>query len=315
MTRYLPVPLAVAVVFLCKLVVLLFWVFVWLLPGVLLKLLLPSARLRRWLSRYLVWVASRWTASNALLYRLLLPRYRRVALPSDLDPARSYLLVCNHQSWADILILFDVFSGRVPWPRFFLKKELIWVPIIGPVCWALDFPFMQRHSQKAVAMNPQRARDDLETTRRFCERFRGEPITVVNFLDGTRFTEAKRIERKSPFKHLLRPKSAGLAFTLEAMGDQFAGVLDVTICYGRNSRRPLLDFLSGRLVDVTIEARVRAIDPAMMRGDYQGDAGFRKRFQSWVTQLWSEKDARLDQLHAEALRNAHAGLALRENEI
>ena len=315
MVRFLPAPLAIVVVFLSKLLVLLFWVFGLLLPGVIVKLLLPSARLRRLMSRYLVWVASRWTATNVLLYRLLLPRYRRLELPPELDRGRSYLMICNHQSWADILILFEVFSGRVPWLRFFLKKELIWVPIIGPVCWALDIPFMQRHSQQAVAMNPQRARDDLETTRRFCERFRGEPITVVNFLDGTRFTEEKRVRRKSPFRHLLRPKSAGLAFTLEAMGDQFAGLLDVTICYGRNSRRPLYDFLTGRLTDVVIEARVRAIDPAWMQGDYQGDAEFRKRFQGWVTQLWSEKDARLEQLHAEAVRNARGESALRENKI
>jgi 1-acyl-sn-glycerol-3-phosphate acyltransferase len=243
-------------------------------------------------------VGSRWTATNMLIYRLLLPVRWRIGFPEGLDPQRSYLLICNHQSWADILILFDVLYGRVPWPRFFLKKELIWVPVVGFACWALDFPFMKRHSQKAVAANPKLLRDDLETTRRFCERFRGEPITVVNFLDGTRFTEAKRIRKKSPFRHLLRPKSAGIAFTLNAMGEQFAGLLDVTICYGPGDGRPLWSFLSGRQPEVIIQARLRPIEPQWLTGDYQGDPDYRKRFQSRVNELWTEKDLLLDRLLA-----------------
>jgi 1-acyl-sn-glycerol-3-phosphate acyltransferase len=299
MIRYLPVPLAIAVTFSVKLAALLFWVFLFLLPGTLIKILVPLPAVRRVMTRYLVWVGSSWTATNVYIYRLLLPPYRRVDLPQNLDPRHSYMLICNHQSWADILILFAVFSGRVPWLRFFLKKELIWLPIVGQVCWALDFPFMQRHSQKAVAMNPQRARQDLETTRRFCERFRGEPITVVNFLDGTRFTEKKRVERKSPYRHLLRPKSAGMSFTLAAMGDQLAGVIDVTIFYGTGDGKPLWRFLAGRQRDIVIEAKLRPIDAKWLGGDYQSDPEFRRGFQEWVSAMWTEKDERL-----EALRQA-----------
>jgi len=296
MVRRLPVPLACVVTIVTMLAGLLFWVGVFLLPGIVVKLLVPAAPVRRAMTRYLVWVGSRWSATNAAIYRALLPVRWRVELPEGLDPRRSYLLVCNHQSWADILILFDVTLRRVPWPRFFMKRELIWVPIIGPACWAMDFPFMKRHSQAAIAANPQLARDDLETTRRFCERFRGEPITVVNFLDGTRVTAAKRLARKSPFRHLLRPKSAGLAFTLNAMGDQFAGLLDVTIAYQPGHGPPLWSFLGGRQPDIVVKMRLREIRPEWLSGDYQGDPQFRQRFQDWVTALWAEKDAELERL-------------------
>lgn len=296
MMRLLPLPLAVAVTFLVMLVALLFVVFVLLLPGIVLKLLIPIPAFRRVVTRYLIYCASLWTGANWVIYRALLPVRWQVELPPDLDPDRSYLLVSNHQSWADILILFDVFYRRTPWLRFFMKQELIWVPVIGQACWAIDFPFMKRHSREAIERNPALATQDLETTRKFCERFRGEPITVVNFLDGTRFTEAKRVSRKSPFRHLLRPKAAGMSFTLNAMGEQFGGIIDVTICYGAHPRGPLWSFLGGRQPDIIVKARLRPIEREWLTGNYQGDPEFREHFQQVVNSWWAEKDAELEQL-------------------
>ena len=298
MVRWLPAPLAVALSFLAMLAGLLFWALLWFLPGALLKILIPIPAFRRWMTRYLVWVGQRWTGTNRHIYRALLPtRDWRISLPEGLDPRRSYLLVCNHQSWADILVLFDALHGRVPWPRFFLKRELIWVPLIGLICWALDFPFMKRHSRETLARHPERARDDLEATRRFCQRYRGEPLTLVNFLDGTRFTEAKRVAKQSPFRHLLRPKSAGLSFSLNAMGEQFAGLLDITLWYGNEGdldrRWTLWRFLAGRQGQLRLTGRLLEIDPAWLHGDYQGDAAFRQHFQQQINQLWAEKDAAL----------------------
>jgi 1-acyl-sn-glycerol-3-phosphate acyltransferase len=298
MVRWLPLPLACAVTFFVMLLALLFVVLVLLLPAIILKLLVPHAGFRRVVTRYLIYGASLWTGANMLIYRALLPVRWRVELPPDLDPKQSYLVICNHQSWADILILFDLFYGHAPWPRFFMKQELIWVPFIGVVCWGMDFPFMKRHSRQAIERNPALAQQDLETTRKFCERFRGEPITVVNFLDGTRFTEAKRISKQSPFRHLLRPKAAGLSFTLNAMGDQFAGIVDVTICYRPHSVEPVWSFLGGRQPDIVIRSRLLPIEREWISGDYQNDAVFRERFQQQVNALWTEKDEQLNVLKA-----------------
>jgi 1-acyl-sn-glycerol-3-phosphate acyltransferase len=194
----------------------------------------------------------------------------------------------------------DVFGRHIPFLRFFLKKELIYVPVIGFACWALDMPFMKRHSKEAIAAHPELRRQDLEATRRACDKYRRIPVTVVNFLEGTRFSPAKRDARGSPYRNLLRPKAAGLSFALSAMGDQFAGVIDVTIGYaatpGGRKRSLLWSFLCGDQRNIHVRARLLPVPAELLNGDYQDDPVFRERFQSWVNELWARKDAELDQL-------------------
>lgn len=273
---------------------LLFW-FALMLPGVLLKLL-PVAPLRRLASRYCVWIATRWVGSNRLIFRGLHPRRSEPEFRAQPRPGRSYLLISNHQSWADILLLFDAFHGRTPFARFFLKQELIFVPIIGLVCWAMDFPFMKRHSKEAIAANPALRNEDLETTRRACEIYRRQPVTLVNFLEGTRCTPAKRAEKQSPYRHLLRPKSAGLAFTLGAMGEQFDGVIDVTIAYRPTTRTLVWSWLCGEQDQLAMQVDLLPIPPDLLRGDYDRDADYRARIQAWVNEIWVRKDARLEHM-------------------
>lgn len=267
-------------------------------PFMLFKLLVPLAPFRRACTEVLFAIARHWAAFNRVVYRLLYPVSWDIDLRGELEPDRSYLLVCNHQSIIDILLLFDQFHRRTPPLCFFLKRELLWVPVIGLACWAMDFPFMRRHSREAVARDPALRADDLEETRTFCARFRDQPITVVNFVEGTRFSESKRVARQSPYRHLLRPKSAGLSFTLNAMGEQFAGVLDVTIVY-RPSRHPIVwSFLIGEQTDLSLHINVLPLPEDLLRGDYQGDTAYRERFHEWLNALWQRKDARIERLRA-----------------
>jgi 1-acyl-sn-glycerol-3-phosphate acyltransferase len=252
--------------------------FAFLLPAILLKLI-PHAPLRRGCSRYCVGVAAQWAGANQLLFRLIHPTQWQIDLRGKLDPQRSYLLVCNHQSWADIVI-----------------QQLMYVPIIGMACWGMDFPFMKRHSKEAIAANPALRHEDLDTTRRACEIYKSEPVTVVNFLEGTRFSETKRLTGSSPYRYLLRPKSGGMSFALNAMGDQFAGFIDVTIAY-RQTQKPLLwSWLCGEQDDLALRAEVTPIPAELIHGDYEHDAEFRARFQAWINELWTRKDARLGRL-------------------
>lgn len=257
-------------------------------PGILLKFV-PVFALQRRGARLCVWSASRWVAVNQRIYRLMHPvadarAHGEARFIGELDPSKSYLLICNHQSWADILILFDSFHRRVPFLRFFLKHALLWVPIIGAVCWGMDFPFMKRHSREAIAKNPDLAREDLETTRRACTVYQQEPVTVVNFAEGTRFNAGKHARTGSPYVRLLKPKAGGLAFTLEAMGEQFAGVIDVTIAYRHTSRNLLWSWLCGEQAGVRLEARLLKVPPAS------------EDPREWLNQLWQRKDARIGQL-------------------
>jgi 1-acyl-sn-glycerol-3-phosphate acyltransferase len=269
--------------------------FILLLPAILLKLI-PYRPLQRGCAHYCIWIATNWARNNKLLFRVLHAEQWDVDLRARLEPGKNYLVICNHQSWADIVVLCDLLHARAPFPRFFLKWELIYVPIIGLACWAMDFPFMRRHGKSALQASPELRNQDLETTRRACALYKTEPVTVINFLEGTRFTEAKRIERKSPYRHLLRPKAGGISFTLNAMGEQFAGIVDVTVAY-RPTNKPLLwSFACGEQDQLAIHADLLPIPQDLMAGDYENDAQFRKRFQAWINGIWTRKDARLEHM-------------------
>lgn len=279
-------------------IVLIAWMiaaFLLLSPAVLLKLI-PYPPLQRACSRFCIWIATNWVRNNKLLFRLLHAEQWEVDFRTRVEPGKNYLLISNHQSWADILVLCDIFHARTPFPRFFLKWELMYMPIIGLACWAMDFPFMRRHGKSALKANPELRNQDLETTRRACALYKTEPVMVINFLEGTRFTQAKRIERQSPYRHLLRPKAAGISFTLNAMGEQFAGIIDVTIAY-QPTRKPLLwSFASGEQDTLAVHVDVLPIPQEMMAGDYENDPEFRKRFQTWINGIWTRKDARLERM-------------------
>ncbi len=203
------------------------------------------------------------------------------------------MVLANHQSWVDILVLQKVFNHKAPFLKFFLKKELIYVPVIGLCWWALDFPFMQRLTAKQLAEKPELKGTDIATTRKACEKFRYKPVSVMNFLEGTRFTPHKHDKQQSPFTHLLKPKAGGISFVLNAMGEHLHKLLDVTICYPKGIPT-FWDYISGKVQDIKVRVRVLPIDPNLI-GDYE-DPVFRQRFQSWVNQLWLDKDVLLTEL-------------------
>ena len=211
------------------------------------------------------------------------------------------MVLANHQSWVDILVLQKVFNRRIPLLRFFLKRSLFWVPVLGLAWWALDFPFMGRYSRKQIARNPELGRRDMEATRRACARFRDIPVAVMNFVEGTRFTRAKHDGQGSPFRHLLKPKSGGVAFVLDAMGQGLHALLDVTIVYP-GGIPSMLDLMANRVPEVKVLVRERPIPAELVAGDYQGDRAFRARFQQWMNGMWQQKDEDIARLLADTGR-------------
>jgi 1-acyl-sn-glycerol-3-phosphate acyltransferase len=255
------------------------------------KAVAPARSRGTWSERS-VRIAERWIAFNsALIDRYTRTRWR-IDLPPELRLDRSYLVLSNHQSWVDIPVLQYVFNRRIPFLRFFLKSELIWVPFLGPAWWALDFPFMKRYSREQLERRPELAGTDVDATRRACEKFREIPVAVMNFVEGTRFTPEKHAARASPFHNLLRPKAGGVAFVLDAMGGSLQAILDVTVVYP-NGRPTLLDLLADRVREVRVHVQELPIPADAVGGDYEGDPVFRETFQTWMNGLWQAKDARV----------------------
>ncbi|KNX80416.1 acyltransferase [Pseudomonas sp. 250J] len=269
-----------------------------LLVFALLKLVLPG-RGRDYASAAVMWIAETWSEVDKAIFALCIPTQWDIRGVDTLRQDTSYLCVSNHQTWVDIPALIESLNRRVPFFKFFLKKELIWVPLLGLAWWGLDYPFMKRYSKAFLDKHPELKGKDLEITKAACELFKRQPVTVVNYLEGTRFTEAKRQQQQSPYRHLLKPKAGGVAFVLAALGEQLDALLDVTIVYPGDKAPGFWDLLNGSISRVIIDIRVRELDPALSEGDYENDPAFRQTVQAWVNQLWLEKDQRIEQLRAE----------------
>ncbi len=265
-----------------------FWVTLLMLVAVL-KLLVPVDSWRQRTSRALTQIAECWIATNARIFRAMRSMPMVVAGLEGLDPRQWYLVVSNHRSWVDILVLQSIFNRRIPFLKFFLKRQLIWVPLLGLAWWALDFPFMRRYSSEFLARHPHLRGKDLEATRRACAKFRRMPTSVMNFVEGTRFTEAKRVESGSLYRDLLPARAGGMSFVMSAMGGILHSMVDVTIAY-RPRTPSLWDLCCGRLGRVIVDVRKRAIEAWMAEGDYANDTVFRGRFQAWLGGIWAEKD-------------------------
>ena len=261
----------------------------------LVKLLLPVPALRRALTRLLMWCAENWIGVNALTLAASGSRNWRADGIEGLSRQGWYLVLSNHQTWVDIVVLQTAFNRRIPLLKFFIKQQLIWFPLLGLGFWALDMPFMKRHAPSYLARHPEKKGADLEATRRACEKFRHTPTSVINFVEGTRFSEAKRAARNSPYEHLLLPRAGGIAVALSAMGEVFDAILDVTLVY-RDGAPKFWDMICGDRVDVTIVVRVLPIDRALVAGDYENDRQFRRDVHRWLGGLWQEKDARIAEI-------------------
>lgn len=271
---------------------------IWCGPLILLalvKVILPFTFIRKLLDPVLVAIAELWISGNKGWMKLVQRTQWDVKGLNQLNRKGWYLVNSNHQSWVDILVLQYVFNRRIPLLKFFLKQELIRVPIMGLCWWALDFPFMKRHSRAYLAKHPEMKGKDLETTKQACEKFRLIPTSVMNFLEGTRLTEEKHKKQHSPFKHLLKPKSGGIAFAINAMGDQFDSLLNVTIVYP-DGIPSFVDCLSGKLKRVVVQVEEIKIPEHFATSNYGKDAKFRAEFHQWVHQLWSDKDELIENI-------------------
>lgn len=210
----------------------------------------------------------------------------------ELKPEGWYLLISNHQSWLDVLVLERVFYRKVPMLKFFMKRELLWMlPVAGIACWAIGMPFMKRYSQEYLKKHPEKAGKDLEITKRACEKFKNQPITIINYIEGTRFTEKKHAKQQSPYKHLLKPKAGGFSFVIDAMGNHLDGIINTTIIYPDS--RSFWQFMCGKTKKIIVRYEVLPLNKEMI-GDYFNNAEFRSKFQQWTNQLWHEKDQLID---------------------
>ncbi len=263
----------------------------------MIKMLLPFAFLQTGITRLSHQVMCAWAWINHQLILLTSPKTQwDIQGGEALNKNGWYLLISNHLSWTDIVIIYSVFRNRIPIAKFFLKQELRYVPFLGMACWALDMPFMKRYSRAYLLKHPEKRGEDLLTTRKSCSRFRHAPTTVVNFVEGTRFSEQKKNKTRSPYSYLLSPKMGGIAYTLGAMGEQFDSVINLTLAYPENTKTPFIDLLSGKMKKIVVRIHLIPVDEKI-RGDYVNNKRFKREFHQWLNGLWQQKDQELADIY------------------
>lgn len=274
---------------------LLFWATLITFVGVL-KALMPTQGMRLAMTRLSNLMMSYWVECNRLLLATTTgTRWQVDGLDqAELDQKGWYLVLANHLSWTDIVVVTIVLRNQVPMLKFFLKQQLFYVPMMGLACWALDMPFMRRYTKSQIAKNSKLKGKDIETTQRSCAKFKHLPTSVINFVEGSRLTLEKHQRQGSPFRYLMKPKAGGIAFALNALGEQFDQILDVTIVYPHAEGNIFAALLSDKLDTVHVHVRTLATSE-VPHGSYDQDKAYRVEFQAWLNALWQEKD---DRIHA-----------------
>ncbi|MCF8024892.1 MAG: acyltransferase [Desulfobacteraceae bacterium] len=278
---------------------------IFLLAAAVVRFLIPVHAVKLGSSRVTDWIASEmWVRCALCVQRMTAARVKwETRGIEDISIDRWSLIVSNHQSWVDILVLVRVLAGRVPPYKFFIKKGLLWLPFMGQCFWALDFPVMNRYSRQFLEKYPHLKGRDLETARKSCEKFRNAPVTIMNFVEGTRFTPEKHRMQGSPFSHLLKPRAGGLAMAIYAMGSLLEDMIDITVAYPEGVPG-LWDFFCGRVSRVKVDVRILNIPEEFKQENYFSDPRLRWRFNYWLNRLWEQKDRRLEAMLSDKDRSS-----------
>lgn len=253
---------------------------------------MPVPTWRKALQKIIFNIPSAWSEAIRAIMWLTIKTQWEVHGLDQLNKHRSYLLISNHQGFLDILILQKILDRHIPQLRYFMKQGLLWMPIIGQVCYLMGYPFMKRYGKKYLKKHPEKRNADIETTRKTCERFKNTPISLINYVEGTRYTAAKHQRQGSPFAHLLKPKAGGIALTLSAMGQQIDSVINITLIYPP-TKHITWSFIQGKMKKIIVQIELIPISDDL-RGDYQNDREFRIHFQRWLNTLWQRKDKAIE---------------------
>lgn len=200
---------------------------------------------------------------------------------SGLDRQGRYLVLANHRSWTDILLVQSVLTHRGPIVNFLVKRELIFVPIIGLIMWAFEFPMLRRRSLPTENEYTRRL-SDRQAVLEACTVVQESPAALLIFPEGTRFTELKRQRADTEFQHLLPPRPGGFTTAFGALSEDLSGVIDLTLILPKSIS--FWTFLSGRIRDLRIDARF--FEPAELPESED-------ELTAWIVERWQDKDRRL----------------------
>jgi 1-acyl-sn-glycerol-3-phosphate acyltransferase len=94
-----------------------------------------------------------------------------------LNKNKSYVLISNHQSFMDIIVIFAIYSSTL---RMVVKKELMYVPIFGWTLWWLRFIYIDRGNRRKSLKSIDKGAAQIK-----------KGMSVLLFPEGTRSSDGK----------------------------------------------------------------------------------------------------------------------------
>lgn len=251
--------------------------------------LTPNQRVKNFCTKKVNRIVTLWNDANNLFLKISNPTHFEVNGVDSFSTDDWYLVIANHQSWLDIVILHRLFNRKIPVLKFFIKDQLKWMPLLGFCWWTMDCPFMKRYSPAYLKKNPHKKGKDLQSTEKALTSFKQTPSTLMSFIEGTRYSPEKKSLQNSPYQYLLKPKAGGISFVISTMGQKITHLLDVTITYPKGGNL-LWNFLCHQLDLIKINIRKIPIPSQFLTPSLIEDETIKLEFREWLNEKWLEKD-------------------------
>lgn len=226
-----------------------------------------------------------WTLVNEVMILYFLKIDIKLPDLTEINKDEWHLITSNHQGFFDILVIQIICRRKGLYNKFFMKESLIFMPFIGISCWGLDFVFIKRFAKKILKEQPEKIKKQHQYILEKCSYFRTYPCSVINFIEGTRYTKEKAA--RSSYNNLLSPQPMGLSLLITEFYKQAKKIIDISIIYPE--KHGFFDLIYGESVTINVFCNIHPIDSALA-GDYRHDKNYRKIFSGWIKQLWQQKD-------------------------
>ena len=258
------------------------------IPLGVIKFLLPLKTLRASFTKIIIKIGELWISVNSSWVIHLHKPHIEIKGKENLKGNSWFLSTSNHQSAADIFIVQYITNKKIPMLKFFIKYELIYVPVIGICWWALDMPFLKRYTQKQIKKNPKLKGRDYKKMKKSLEHYSLHPVSIFSYAEGTRFTRKKHSLQKSEYKNLLKPKEGGLAIALSNV-NKIKELIDITIIYD-SENMGFWNYLCGNIKNIKVFISKVDIPSKYLTENLINSEELRSDFKLWLNGLWKDKD-------------------------
>lgn len=161
---------------------------------------------------------------------------------------------------------------------------------------------VKRYSKKEIRERPELKGKDRKAIQKTLRRFHETPGSIMNFVEGSRYSPAKAKRYHSPYRFLLSPKVGGLCVILQSMEDQLYEILDLTLTYDC-PKLSFWDFLSGKCRRIIVQGRHITPDQALGKIKTSFRSVTPAEVAEWIQRVWEEKDQAFLRLRTELNRD------------